>query len=45
MEKMRILATLAAAIAFATCLAGAILFLFYGEKKILTRIDELKAES
>ena len=32
----------AAAIAFGACLIGAILFLFYGEKKILTRIDELK---
>ena len=34
----------AASIAFGACLIGAILFLFYGEKKILTRIDELKAE-
>ena len=35
----------AAGIAFGACLIGAILFLFYGEKKILSSIERLKAES
>ena len=34
----------AAGIAFGACLIGAILFLFYGEKKILSSIERLKAE-
>ena len=31
-----------AAIAFVACLIGAFLFLLYGEKRILSRITELK---
>ena len=34
-----------AAVAFVTCLIGAILFLLYNEKMILSRIEELKKKN
>ena len=34
-----------AAIAFAACLIGAVLFMFYGERDILSRISELRGKS
>nr|MCR5577068.1 MFS transporter [Oscillospiraceae bacterium] len=35
---------LSAAVAFVTCLIGALLFLLYNEKMILGKIEELKAK-